>query len=36
SRNTLQPGQRTEAYFVIRNIQPNEQANDSMRPKLAE
>ena len=27
--------QRTEAYFVIRNIQPNEQANDSMRPKLA-
>lgn len=36
SRNTLQPGQRTEAYFVIRNVQPTEQANDSMRPKLAE
>ncbi|MDB6373951.1 TraK domain-containing protein [Photorhabdus bodei] len=36
SRNTLQPGQKTEAFFVIRNTQPSEQTTESMRPKLAE
>ena len=36
SRNTLQPGQKTEAYFVLRNQQYNTQVDDSIRPKLAE
>ncbi|HEC8324744.1 TPA: type-F conjugative transfer system secretin TraK [Providencia rettgeri] len=36
SRNTLQPGQKTEAYFVIRNQSQQAQADDSVRPKLAE
>ncbi|WP_242439611.1 MULTISPECIES: TraK domain-containing protein [Providencia] len=36
SRNTLQPGQKTEAYFVIRNQSQQAQVDDSVRPKLAE
>lgn len=36
SRNTLEPGQKTEAYFVLRNGQRQVQINDSARPKLAE
>lgn len=36
SRNTLEPGQKTEAYFVLRNGQREVRSNDSIRPKLAE
>lgn len=36
SRNTLEPGQKTEAYFVLRNNQAQVRADDGARPKLAE
>lgn len=36
SRNTIEPGQKTEAYFVIRNDQRQVRVDDGVRPKLAE
>lgn len=36
SRNTLEPGQKTEAYFVLRNGQRQVRIDDGARPKLAE
>ncbi|EGT5675171.1 TraK protein [Cronobacter dublinensis subsp. dublinensis] len=36
SRNTLEPGQKTEAYFVLRNGQQQVRTDDGARPKLAE
>lgn len=36
SRNTLEPGQKTEAYFVLRNGQQQVRSDDGARPKLAE
>ncbi|MEQ0217857.1 type-F conjugative transfer system secretin TraK [Klebsiella sp. CN_Kp114] len=36
SRNTLEPGQKTEAYFVLRNGQRQVRVDDGARPKLAE
>ncbi|EOC0012245.1 type-F conjugative transfer system secretin TraK [Cronobacter turicensis] len=36
SRNTLEPGQKTEAYFVLRNSQQQVRTDDGARPKLAE
>lgn len=36
SRNTLEPGQKTEAYFVLRNGQRQVRTDDGARPKLAE
>ena len=36
SRNTLEPGQKTEAYFVLRNGQQQVRVDDGARPKLAE
>ncbi|PHM72187.1 type-F conjugative transfer system secretin TraK [Xenorhabdus sp. KJ12.1] len=36
SRNTLEPGQKTEAYFVLRNGQRQVSTENNARPKLTE
>lgn len=36
SRNTLEPGQKTEAYFVLRTGQQQVHVDNGARPKLAE